>query len=147
MVVIKLKDNEVTNIKIYDDDLDNNAILRFSQTLENYSKVSVGNDTYNLTKYKKIQITDTTVINFANSGGYLLQNWVIKCNDRKIVGKIHNFVRSTIKNSPTGNSGATNLPPIGDRFMYAESSSNNHGIIIFVSFERTEIIQNSNTHF
>ena len=53
-------DNEVANKKYIDDDIDKNTILRFNQTLQNYLKVSVGNDIYNLTKYSKIQITDTT---------------------------------------------------------------------------------------
>ena len=42
-------DNEVSK-KYVDDELDKNTILRFNQTLRNYLKVSVGNDTYNLTK-------------------------------------------------------------------------------------------------
>ena len=43
-------DNEVSN-KIYiDDELGKNTIVRFIQTLQNYLKVSVGFDTYNLTK-------------------------------------------------------------------------------------------------
>ena len=33
------------------------------------------------------------------------------------------------------------LPPIGDSFMYTETSSNNHGNNVFVSFERTDFIQ------
>ena len=49
-------DKEVSNNKYVDDQLDKNTILRFDQTLQNYLKVSVGNDTYNLTKYDKIQI-------------------------------------------------------------------------------------------
>ena len=35
------------------DELDKNTIVRFNQTLENYLKVSVGNDIYNLTKYNQ----------------------------------------------------------------------------------------------
>ena len=53
-------DNELSNKKYIDDELDKNTIVRFNQTLQNYLKVSVGNDTYNLTTYDKIQITDTT---------------------------------------------------------------------------------------
>ena len=87
------------------------------QTLQNYLKVSVGNDTYNLTKYDKIQITDTTVIKVGNSGGYLLPRWKIVCNDKNNISRITNFVRSTRTNSPTGESGATSLAPIGDSFM------------------------------
>ena len=74
-------DKEVASKKYIDDDLDKNTIVRFNQTLQNYLKVSVGNDTYNLTKYDKIQTTDITNIIFPNSGGYLLQKWNIKCND------------------------------------------------------------------
>ena len=43
-----------------------------------------------------------------NSGGYLLQNWLTKCNDKN-------------HHSPTGDSGATSMPPIGDSFMYIET--------------------------
>ena len=56
-------------------------------------------------------------------------------------GKIQNFVKSTKANSPTDNSGAANLPPIRDSYMYIETSSNNYGQNVFVSFERTDIIQ------
>ena len=80
----------------------------------------------------------------SNSGGYLLQNWVIECNDRNNSGKIQNFVKSTKTNSPTGDSGATSLTPIGTTFIYIETSSNNHGNKVFVSFERTDIIQITN---
>ena len=67
-------DNEVSNKKYVDDSIGEGTLLRFNQTLTNYLKVSVGNDTYNLTKYDKIQITDTTNIKYPNTGGYLLQN-------------------------------------------------------------------------
>ena len=119
-------DNEVANKK-YNDDIDKNTIVRFIQTLQNYLKVFVGNDTYNLTKYNKIQITDITEIKYPNSGGYLLQNWVITANDKNNNGKIQNFIRSTKTNSPTGDSGAISLPPIGNSFMYIETSSRSHG--------------------
>ena len=65
-------DNELANKKYIDDELDKNTVLRFNQTLENYLKVSVGNDTNNHTKYDKKQITDTTIIKYPNTGGYLL---------------------------------------------------------------------------
>ena len=42
-------DFEISNKKFIDDELDKLTILRFSQTLENYWKVSVGNDTYYFT--------------------------------------------------------------------------------------------------
>ena len=82
-----VSDNEVSNKKYIHNELNKNTILRFNQKLQKYLKVSVGNDTYNLTKYDKIQITDTTVIKAPNSGGYLLQNWKLECNDRNGAGK------------------------------------------------------------
>ena len=119
---IPTDDNHVSNKKYIDDELDKNTIIRFNQTLENYLKVSVGNDTYNLTKYDKIQLTDITTIKNGNTGGYLLPYWKIICNDKNNNGKIHNFIKSTITNSPTNDSGATSLPPIGSAFMYIETS-------------------------
>ena len=139
-----VSDSELSNKNYVDSELDKNTVLIFNQTLQNYLKVSVGNDTYNLNKCDKIQITGTIVIKFPNSGRYLLQNWKIKCNDKNGNGKIQNFIKSTKTNSPTGDSGATNSRLIGDSFMYIETSSNNHGNIVFVSFERTGIIQISN---
>ena len=55
-----ISDYEITNKKYVDDELDKNTVIRFNQTLSNYRKVSVGNDTYNLTKYNKLLITDIT---------------------------------------------------------------------------------------
>ena len=58
------------------------------------------------------------------------------------------FLKSTETNSPTSNSGATSLPSIGNSFMYIETSSNNHSHErVFVSFERTDIVQISNISF
>ena len=82
-----------------------------------------------------------------NTGGYLLPYWRNIFNDKNNNGKIQNFIKSTKTNSPTSDSGATSLPPIGDAFMYAETSSNNHDNNVFVSFERTDIIQVSNRTF
>ena len=141
-------DIELTIEKKNDDELDKNTILRFNQTLENYLKVSVGNDIDNLTKYDKIQSTDTTIIQIPNSEGYLLQNWVIKCKDKNNNGKIKKLYKIKKKTqSPTIDSGATSSPPIGDIFMYIEASPSNHGNIVFVSFERTDIIQFSTISF
>ena len=69
--------NEVSNKKYVDDSIGEGTLLRFNQILENYLKVSVGNDTNNVTKYDKIQITDTTIIIYPNTRGYLSQNWGI----------------------------------------------------------------------
>ena len=81
-------DNHISNKKYIDDELDKNTIVRFNQTLQNYLKISVENDTYNLTKYKKIQLTDITVMKAGNAGGYLLPYWKIICNDKNNNGKI-----------------------------------------------------------
>ena len=140
-------DNELVNKKYIDHELDKNTVLRFNQTLQNYLKVSVGNDTYNLTKNDKIQITDTTEMRYPNIGSDLLQKWNIKCNNKNNISKVGDFIKSTKTNSPTGHSGATSLPPIGTAFMYIETSSNNHGNNVFVNWERTDIIQISNITF
>ena len=65
-------DNEVINKKHIDDELDKNTILRFNQTLQNYFKVSVGNDTYNLAKNDRIHLMDITEIRSPNKGHDLL---------------------------------------------------------------------------
>ena len=83
-----------------------------------------------------------------NTGGYLLPYWKIICNDKNNNGKIQNFIKSTKTNSPTSDSGATSLPPVGSAFMYIETSSSNHGHNrVFVSWERTDIIQITNITF
>ena len=109
--------------------------------------MSVGSDIYNLTKYNKSQLTDITVMKAGNNGGYLLPYWKIICNDKNNSGKISNFIKSTKSNSPTGDSGATNVPPIGNAFMYIQTSSNNHGNNVFATFQRTDIIQVTNITF
>ena len=43
-------DGELANKKAMNDELDENIVLRFDKTLKNYLKVSVGTDTYHLTK-------------------------------------------------------------------------------------------------
>ena len=124
-----------------DDELDKNTVVTFNKTLKNYLKVNVGNDISNLTKYNKVQLTDTTIIKTGNSGGYLLPPWRIFCNDKNNKGKTTNFVRATKTNSPTGDLGATSLLHIGNFFMYIETYGGNHGNNIFVNFERTDNIQ------
>ena len=120
-------DKEVSNKKYVDDSIQEGSILRFDQTLQNDLKMSVGQDTFNLTRNDKIPITNTTIKKSPNSGGYLLQNWNINCNDKKRNGKIQTFVKSTKTNSSTGDSGAIQIPPICDSFMYKETSSINSG--------------------
>ena len=66
-------DSDLSTKKYFDDQLDKNTTVGFSQTLQNYLKVSIGNDIYNLTKYNKTQLTDTTIKKAPNSGGYCLR--------------------------------------------------------------------------
>ena len=123
-------------------------MVRFSQTLQNCLKVSIGNDVYNFTMYDRIHITETTKINYPNSGGDLLKQWTKNCNDKNKNGKTQNFLKLTKSSSPTGYSGATSLPPIGHSFLNIETSQINPGReIVFVSFDRTVIVETSNITF
>ena len=106
-------DNELANKKFVDDSIEEGTIVTFNQTLENYLKIRVGNDTYILTIHHQIQITDTTFIKPGN-GAYLLPRWTVICNDNNNNGKTTNFIRATKSNSPTSQSGVTSLPLIGD---------------------------------
>ena len=149
-VVVKrnpTSDNELSNKKNADDQLDKNTIVRCNHTLQNYLKISVGDTKYNLTKYDKIQKPDIKNIIYPNSGGYLLQNWVIKCNDKNFAGKLQNFIRSSTLLTPSPDTGSNVLPPIGKSYLYIETNSNNHGENVFCSFERIDIIQISKISF
>ena len=110
-------------------------------------KININNTIYKLQIYNKIVLTDTTIIKFPNNGDSLLPNWRLFCNDRNNNGNVQNFIRSTKTNSPRGNSGAIVTPPIGDSFMYKETSGNNFGSNVFCSRERVDIIQISNITF
>ena len=54
--------NELSIKKDIENESDKNAILRFKQTLQNYHKVSVGNDVYDITKKSKQKFIDTKVM-------------------------------------------------------------------------------------
>ena len=145
-------DNHVSNKKYVDDSIAEGTLITFNQTLTNYLKVSVGSDIYHLTKYNKIQLTNQTILKYPNGGTSLLPLWRIVCNDRNKNGKINNFIKSSKSSSPTGDSGATNLPPIGGAFMCIETSGNNNnqnnsGSNVFVTLQRTDIIQITNISF
>ena len=141
-------DIELSTKRYIDNELDKNTIFRFNQTLQNYLKVSVGNDSYILSKYDKIQLADVTEIRYPNKGVNLLPKWRIKNLNKNNGAYLGKFLKSTVTSSPTDRSWATNLPPIGISFMYVESSSVNHGHDrVFVSWERTDIIQISNITF
>ena len=85
---------------------------------------------------------------FPNIGSDFLQKWNYNCNNKSNVSKVGDFIKSTKANSLTSYSGASNLPPIGNSFMFIETSSNNHGHErVFVSFDWTDFIQISNITF
>ena len=71
--------------------------MGFNQTLENYLKVFVGNDVYNLNEYDQIQLTDTTIIKAGNSGVNVLPYWKIACNDKDNNGKNQDNIKIRIK--------------------------------------------------
>ena len=101
-----------------------------------------------MTNFNKIQLTDITTIKAGNGGAYLLPFRRVFCNDKSIKGKVSNFIRATRTNSPTAEPGANAVLPIGNAFKYIETSSGNHGYDrIFVSWERTDIIQITNITF
>ena len=91
-------------------------------------------------------MTVTTVMKSGNTGGYLLPYWKFICNDKNKSGKIQKFIKEKT-NSPTGDSGASSLPPIGSAFMYIETSSGNHRHNVCCSFERADNIQITNITF
>ena len=88
----RISDNELSIKKDVDDSLGEGTIVRFNETSEKYLKVSVGNDTCNLTESDILQITHTTEIIFPNNGSDLLQKWYFKCNNMNIGSKVGNFI-------------------------------------------------------
>ena len=101
-----------------------------------------------MTKYDKIHLKDVIKIRSPNIGGDLLPRWRIKNLNKVNNTKIDNFIKSTKTNSPTGYSGATSPPPIGTAFMYIKTTHDNRAHNkIFVSWERTDIIQIRNISF
>ena len=70
--------NHVSNKKYVDDELDKDTLVRLNDdSNDRYLKVNIKNSTYNLQIYKKILLTDTTIMKNLNNGGYLLPNWRI----------------------------------------------------------------------
>ena len=84
---------------------------------------------------------------YPNSGYNCLPLWKIICKDKNDSGKASSFIKTTQTTSKTDYSGATALPPIGNSFMFIETSSNNNGDFTYVRLERTDIIQISNITF
>ena len=144
-------DNHASNKKFIDEELDKKTIVRLNDdSNDRYSQVHINNSPYNLQIYNKTQIIDTTKLKSPNTGTDLLQNWKIICNNSLGEGSPSDFLKTTKTNSPTAQSGATSLAPIGTCFMYIDTSANNHNSAndnVFISFERTDIVQISNITF
>ena len=86
-------------------------------------------------------------LGYPNVGITILPKRQIKNLNKLNGSKLRNFIESTKTNSPTSDSGATNLPSIGTSFMYIETSSKNHGNNVFVRWERTDIFKTTNITF
>ena len=71
----------------------------------------------------------------------------MNCNHKNNDGKTQNFIESTKTNLSTPMTRALSLPSVGDSCMYIETRCNNCGQNVFVSFERTDIMQFSNIAF
>ena len=138
-------DDEVSNKKYVDDELNKKTTLRFNQTLENYLKISVDNDTYKSIENDKMQITETTNIKTPNSGGYLLHKWLKNVMIKITMINYRNFIKSTKTNSSKSHSGETSFPPIGESFMYIETSTDSHANNVFVSWVEIDVLKITNT--
>ena len=68
----------MANKKYVNESLSSGKILGRNQTLQNYLKVSVGNDFSNLTKCDRIQSTDTKFTKYPITSGGFLRNWFEK---------------------------------------------------------------------
>ena len=100
---------------------------------------------YNLRIFNKEQIVDTTMLESPNPGGYIVQKWIEKCNDLKTAGRKKNFIKSMNCTFPTPKTGVNSLLAIGVPFMYIDTSGNNFGSDVVVSFERTDFVQINKT--
>ena len=70
-----------------DDSIGKDSLVRFNQPSHNYLKVAVGKNIHNLTKSDRKQSIDTTIIKNGSTGGYIMQQWNIECQDRNIAEK------------------------------------------------------------
>ena len=73
-------ETHVVTRRYFDRMIDESTILRLNDdSNERYLQIRQGNTAYNLQIYNKAQIIDTTIIQNGNTGGYVLQNWLIEC--------------------------------------------------------------------
>ena len=124
-------DSELSNKKYVNDSKAESTIFRLNQTIGIFLTVSVGNTVYILRKWKKEQIFDIAIINYPQSDGYLLKKTKKECYDKSSSRKLQNFVKSAKTAGPSGNTGATTLPWIGDWFLYIKTNCNQFGEVVF----------------
>ena len=99
-------------------------------------------------KDSRIQIIDIIEVRFRIIISNLLQKWYFKSDTKIIQSRLNDFIKSTKRSSPTPNTASSILPPIGNSFMYIQTSKKNNGADgISVFFERTDIIQFSDITF
>ena len=113
----RLLNEELSNKKYVDNELDKDTFLRFNQTLQNYLKVSVGNDVGYIAKYDRKQIFDATIFFTGNAEGHLLPSLKIECIDRNNAEKTTSFLTTVKSISPTPITGSSSIPPVGDSFI------------------------------
>ena len=73
-------------------------------------------------------MTDLRALIFPKIGKNLPQKWTIKCNNETNDGRVVNFIKRTKTSSPTGNSGATTLPPMGNFFRIQKQVKINQAV-------------------
>ena len=88
---------------------------------------------------------DETFIETGNAGPFLKPFSRKESIDKGNEGK--KLVRATKTISPTRNTGAMISPPIEDAVMYIETNDKPFGGNVFISHEKTDIIQFSNITF
>ena len=77
-----------------------------------------------------------------------LQQWNKERKFKNIFGKIQVYSKTTKRTSVTRKSGAFSLLPIGDNFMYIQTSSTSSiDESVFCRFERTDDVQINNITF
>ena len=145
-------DNHVITKKYLKDELDTSRIVRLNDdSSDRYLQVHIQKITYNLQMHNETQKIGITKLLFPNTGyDLVLQNWKINCNNRNGEGRPLDFIKSTKPNTPTGQSGAESLPPIGNCFDYLENRGNigdSASDDVFVLFERTDFIHISRITF
>ena len=81
------------------------------------------------------------------TGGYLLQQWIIKCKDNCNSGKEQHLLEQQKQNRQIQIQDQRAYSPLGYGFKNIKTTCNNFGQKLLVNFEGTDIIQFSNITF